>query len=124
MIDDRNTTPSSREFLDERLWNRDKNEFAWEMYLGPLYKGEAPEYAAPARARDLAGLPPAYTLVGELDLFRDETIEYCLRLMQAGVPVELHVYPGCYHGFDMSLDTEIGRRAENEIIMALKRALR
>lgn len=124
MIDDRNITPSSYEFTDGRLWNRAKNEFGWEMYLGSLYKGEVPIYAAPARAEDLSGLPPTYTLVGELDLFRDETIDYCARLLQAGVPTELHIYPGCYHGFDMSLTTDIGRRAEGEIIDALKRALR
>jgi acetyl esterase/lipase len=124
MIDDRNITPSSHEFLDSRFWNRAKNEFGWEAYLGPLYKGEdVPYYAAPARAADLSGLPPVYTCVGELDLFRDETIDYCSRLMQAGVSVELHVYPGCYHGFDMYLHTEVGRRAEQEIVQALKRAL-
>ncbi len=124
MIDDRNITPSSFEFTDGRLWNRAKNEFGWEMYLGPLYKGDVPFYAAPARAADLSGLPPAYTLVGELDLFRDETIDYCARLLRAGVPTELHIYPGCYHGFDMNLNTEIGRRAESEIIKALKDRLR
>ncbi len=123
MIDDRNITPSSLEFTDERFWNRAKNEFGWEMYLGELYKGEVPIYAAPSRATDLSGLPPAYTCVGELDLFRDETIDYCTRLLQAGVSVEFHVYPGCYHGFDMSLGTEIGKRAEGEIVQALKRAL-
>jgi acetyl esterase/lipase len=125
MIDDRNITPSSHEFTDERFWNRSKNEFGWEAYLGELYgSGKVPYWAAPARADDLSGLPPAYTCVGELDLFRDETVDYCTRLMQAGVAVELHIYPGCYHGFDMSLDTEIGRRAENEIVQALGRALK
>ena len=123
MIDDRNITPSSHEILDSRTWNRAKNEFGWEMYLGSLYKGEVPIYAAPARASDLTGLPPTYTCIGELDLFRDETIDYCARLLRAGVPTELHIYPGCYHAFDMFLTTEIGRRAENEIVQALKRAL-
>jgi acetyl esterase/lipase len=123
MIDDRNITPSSHEFVDDRFWNRAKNEFGWEMYLGNLYGGDVPYTAAPARATDLSGLPPAYTCVGELDLFRDETIDYCTRLMQAGVAVELHVYPGCYHAFDMNLNTEIGRRAEHEIVQTLKRAL-
>lgn len=123
MIDDRNSTPSSNEFTDSRFWNRAKNEFGWEMYLGALYKGDVPIYAAPSRAADLSGLPPTYTCVGELDLFRDETIDYCTRLMQAGVAVELHIYPGCYHAFDMSVDTEIGQRAENEIVQAIKRGL-
>lgn len=123
MIDDRNNTSSSHEFTDERFWNRAKNIFGWEAYLGPLYGGDVPIYAAPARAEDLSGLPPLYTLVGELDLFRDETIIYCTRLMQAGVAAEFHVYAGCYHGFDMMLNTEVGRRGESEIIQTLKRAL-
>jgi acetyl esterase/lipase len=59
MIDDRNISPSSHEILDEKFWNRAKNEFGWEMYLGSLYKAEVPIYAAPARAEDLTGLPPA-----------------------------------------------------------------
>ena len=76
----------------------------------------------PARAEDLSGLPPAYTIVGELDLFRDETIDYVARLLQAGVPTEFHIYPGCYHGFDM-FPSEIGRRAEAGLLDALRRAL-
>jgi acetyl esterase/lipase len=122
MIDDRNTTPSSREFTDPRVWSRDKNLAAWEMYLGPMYGGDVPPYAAPARAKDLSGLPPAYTIVGGLDLFRDETTDYVTRLMQAGVPVEYHIYPGCFHGFDM-FPCDVGRRAEAEFLAALKRAL-
>jgi acetyl esterase/lipase len=123
MIDDRNITPSSNEFLDDRFWNRDKNEFGWRMYLGELYGKNVPYTAAPARAIDLSLLPPAYVCIGELDLFRDETIDYCMRMMQAGVTTELHVFPGCFHGFDMNLNTEIGRQAEREIIQALKTAL-
>ena len=122
MIDDRNITPSSREFTDARVWSRDKNLAAWEMYLGPLYGGAVPGYAAPARATDLAGLPPTYTVVGALDLFRDETIDYVARLMQAGVPAELHIFPGCFHGFDM-FPCEVGRRATEELLGVLKRAL-
>lgn len=124
MIDDRNTTPSSREFTDPRVWSRDKNLFAWEMYLGALYGGDVSQYAAPARALDLSGLPPTYTCVGELDLFRDETIDYVAKLLQAGVPTEFHIYPGCFHGFDMfTAICEISRRAEKEFITVLKNAL-
>lgn len=57
-------------------------------------------YAAPARARDLSGLPPTLIQVGELDVFRDEDITYATRLLQAGAPTELHVLPGAYHGRD------------------------
>lgn len=124
MLDDRNQTASSREFTDPRIWSRDKNLFAWEQYLGPLYGDEEiSAYAAPARAQDLSCLPPTYTFVGELDLFRDETITYVTRLLQAGVPTEFHIYPGCFHGFDMFLQSDVSRRAENALLEALKRAL-
>ena len=60
-----------------------------------------PAYAAAARAVDLAGLPPAFVCVGTLDVFLDEDVDYAQRLNHAGVPTELHVYPGAPHGFDM-----------------------
>jgi acetyl esterase/lipase len=122
MIDDRNMTPSSWEITDPRMWNRAKNLASWEMYLGPLYGDVVSPYAAPSRADDLKDLPPTYTIVGELDLFRDETIDYIQRLSQAGVPTEFHLYPGCFHGFDM-MPCDVGRRAEQELLDALKRAL-
>ncbi|OOM30499.1 alpha/beta hydrolase [Clostridium beijerinckii] len=78
MIDDRNITPSSYEISKEnfpKLWNREQNQLAWSMYLGNIASEEVPSYAAPIRARNFTGLPPAYICVGELDLFRDETIE-------------------------------------------------
>lgn len=74
MIDDRSMTKSSNEITDGRVWNKDKNQLGWNMYLGGV--GEASPYAAPARATDLSGLPPTYTCVGDLDPFRDETIDY------------------------------------------------
>ncbi|NLA87806.1 MAG: alpha/beta hydrolase, partial [Clostridiales bacterium] len=125
MIDDRNITPSSHEITDPRTWSRDKNIFGWEAYLGELYGKDVPAYAAAARAADLKGLPPLYTYVGELDLFRDETIDYCARLLQAGVPAEIHVYPGCFHAFEMfTMMCNISRRAEAEYMTVLKNALR
>jgi acetyl esterase/lipase len=127
MIDDRNLTPSSFEIHREnfpRVWNREMNKLAWSMYLGAAANDEIPPYAAAARARDLTGLPPTYTCVGVLDPFRDETIEYATRLAQADVPVEFHLYPGCYHGFDgIYSDTAVGARARNEYIDAMARAL-
>ncbi len=128
MIDDRNITPSSYEINKEnfpKLWNREQNRLAWSMYLGDTAADEVTPYAAPARARDLTGLPPTYTCIGVLDLFRDETIEYVTRLAQADVPVEFHLYPGCYHGFETIFkDTEISRQARNEYIKALAHALK
>ncbi len=102
MIDDTNTTASSREITDIGLWDRDGNIEAWQWYLGDAHGGdEISPYAAPARATDLSGLPPAFIDVGDLDLFRDEALAYATRLLQAGVPVELHVNPGAYHGAEV-----------------------
>ncbi|MGE1109643.1 alpha/beta hydrolase [Bacillus wiedmannii] len=124
MIDDRNITPSTFEITDQKVWNREANISGWKMYLGSAYGEEVSPYAASARASDLTGLPPTYTCVGELDPFRDETIEYANRLLQAGVPTEFHVYPGGYHGFELIVpNAEISQRAEKEYISALKRAL-
>ncbi|QUL53309.1 alpha/beta hydrolase [Paenibacillus tritici] len=125
MLDDRNLTPSSHETTHPAVWNRANNLIAWEMYLGGPAGGEATSpYAAPGRAEHLAGLPPAYTCVGQLDPFRDETIEYVTRLAQAGVEVEFHLYPGGYHGFEHVVPTAgISRRAREEYIHALARAL-
>jgi acetyl esterase len=55
--------------------------------------------ASPARAQNLAGLPPAYVLTAGADPLRDEGTEYAARLSQAGVPVTTKHYPGQFHGF-------------------------
>ncbi|MEU7983487.1 alpha/beta hydrolase [Streptosporangium canum] len=125
MLDDRNTTPSSHEFAEAVVWNRAANLFGWAALLGDDAgtDGVSP-YAAPARATDLSGLPPAYIDVGELEVFRDECVDYAQRLVRAGVSTEFHLYPGAFHGFDMMLpDTEISRRAAAERVVALRRAL-
>jgi acetyl esterase/lipase len=94
MLDDRNETASSQEITDVGIWDRAGNIEAWAWYLGGK---PADQYAAPARAEDLAGLPPAFIDVGTVDLFRDEDIAFAQRLMAAGVPTEFHVNPGSYH---------------------------
>jgi triacylglycerol lipase len=99
MIDDRQITASSG--WDVPIWSPANNTFGWRSYLGELYGSpEVPPYAAPPRATDLSGLPPAFVCVGTLDGFCDEDIDYAARLIDAGVPTELHVYPGAPHGFD------------------------
>jgi acetyl esterase/lipase len=110
MLDDRQTTSSSR--LDGLpIWSRESNEFGWRSYLGDLYgHAELPPYAAPARAQDLVGLPPALVIVGGADGFRDEDVHYALRLNQSGVPTELHVLPGAPHGVQMFFDSVVARR--------------
>lgn len=107
MIDDTQSTASSQ--LDDLLvWPRGSNEFGWRSYLGDLYGTDhIPAYAAAARATDLSGLPPTFVSVGTADGFCDEDIAYANRLMQAGVPTELHVYPGAPHGVAFWPGTEI-----------------
>ena len=101
MLDDRELTVSSRTVSDPRVWNHQSNRIGWAAYLGRLTGDEVPAAAAPARATDLSGLPAAWIATTELDLFRDEDIDYARRLLEAGVPTELHVYPGGVHGFDL-----------------------
>jgi triacylglycerol lipase len=99
MLDDRQITPSSQQD-GLAVWNRNSNAFGWKSYLGELYgRDDLSDTAAPARATDLSGLPPAFVSVGAVDGFRDEDVDYALRLNRAGVPAELHVYPGACHGF-------------------------
>ena len=88
-----------REIQDPRSWNRTLMANAWDAYLGPARRGDVSPYAAPARADDLSGLPPAYLQVGALDVLRDENVEYAHRLLQAGVPTELHIYARTAHDF-------------------------
>jgi acetyl esterase/lipase len=122
-LDHRHITPSSQAVSDPRVWNRELALKAWKAYLGPRYEHDAPPYASPAMARDLSGLPPAYIAVCEIDLLRDEAIEYARKLYDAGVPTELHVFPGTFHSFDVCFPgTEISIRFNNEIVRALKRA--
>ncbi len=101
MLDDRQVTPSSQ--VDGLLvWSRQANTFGWRAYLGDRFgTDDVPEYAAAARAVDLSELPPAFVSVGAIDGFRDEAVDYAQRLNQAGVPCELHVYPGLPHGYGL-----------------------
>lgn len=125
MLDDRNNTPSSHEIVDLGVWDRDANLQAWQSLLGDRAGGaDVPGSAAAARANDLAGLPPTYIEVGELDLFRDESLDYAARLLRAGVPTEVHTDPGAYHAFDIiAPDAAVSRRALDRRVAALNRAL-
>lgn len=100
MLDDRNDSVSARQLEGHDTWDRRNNEIAWTAVLGEARGGEGVSpYAAPARAGDLSRLPPTYLDVGSCETFRDEVVDYALRLWHAGGDCELHVWPGGFHGF-------------------------
>jgi acetyl esterase/lipase len=108
MIDDRQVTTSSQ--LDDLpMWSREANGFGWRSYLGELYGTDrVPAYAAPARAENLAGLPPTFLCIGTADGFRDEVMTYAARLLAADVLTELHVYAGAPHAYQLFPNSEVG----------------
>lgn len=121
-LDDRLHTVSMTTFVDTPLFNRPAAESSWRHYLGDQL-GETSPYAAPARAADLSGLPPAYISTMEFDPLRDEGILYGLALLQAGVSCELHSFPGTFHGSSMVATAEVSRRIADELIAVLTRRL-
>ncbi|MEU8816213.1 alpha/beta hydrolase [Actinoplanes sp. NPDC048796] len=100
MLDDGDSTVSTRQIDGVGVADRALTRFGWNAYLGDRRGGDdVTIYAAPARAADLTGLPPAYIDCGSAEVFRDETVAYASRLWEAGVDAELHVWPGAFHGF-------------------------
>ena len=125
MLDDRNITHASHYVQHPKVWNRKLNLSGWTALLGEARgSDDVSPYASPARAEDLSGLPPACIMVGELDLFVDEDIDYAVRLIQAGVPTELHVFPGAFHGSELMLpEAATSRRWKTVQAEALRQAL-
>jgi len=125
MLDDRTCVAKDpNPYVGEFVWTPHNNRFGWASLLGKEPGGpDVSIYAAPARAADLSGLPPTFIATGALDLFLEENIEYARRLMRSGVPVELHVYPGAFHGFNLALDADVTKQAARDNKAALARAL-
>ncbi|MDR0592240.1 MAG: alpha/beta hydrolase, partial [Bifidobacteriaceae bacterium] len=99
MLDDRNQTASAKQ-MEGSVWDWRDNDFAWRLLLGDLSGGDlVSPYAAPARARDLGGLPPLFIDVGSAETFRDEVVDFAARVWRRGGDAELHVWPGGFHGF-------------------------
>ena len=121
-LDDRLETASMRAFVDTPLWHRPNAVLSWRYYLGDE-PGEVSPYAAPARATDLSGLPPAYVSTMEYDPLRDEGIEYALRLLRAGVSVELHSFAGTFHGSGLFAQAQVSKRVYAESLGVLAKAL-
>lgn len=129
MIDDRNTTVSSQQFTEGHghIWPRESNEFAWKAILGEGHadREDISPYSAPARATDLAGLPTTYIDVGSAEVFRDEDIKYALRLLEAGVQTELHVWRGGYHGYDtLAPESEVAKETTSTRSSWMRRILK
>ncbi|MFE7512122.1 alpha/beta hydrolase [Streptomyces sp. NPDC057540] len=119
-LDDRLETWSARNFTDTPWFHRGKAVASWQHYLGSR---PATPYAAPARAADLSGLPPAYVASAEFCPNRDEDIAYAVRLLRAGVSVEIHQWPGTFHGSQAILSAEVSQRQNAELGAVLRRAL-
>ena len=103
--------------LGEYVWTRANNRFAWTAYLGAT---EATAGPAPGLAPSVDGLPPTFILAGALDLFLGEDVDYALRLAGAGVPIELHVIAGAYHGFDMGGPSQCADQLTKLLLGALR----
>jgi acetyl esterase len=123
-LDDRLNTPSMLAYREDPQWNQRNLIFSWRSYLGtePGSAGVSP-YAAPARAADLSGVPSAFVTVCQFDPLRDEGIAYAQRLMDTGVPTELHHYAGTFHSSAIIEHAAVSRRMLTDQIAALRRGL-
>ena len=123
MLDERSGGPEAPgdPLLGEFIWRRQDNQDAWAAYLGGV---EPAAPAVPARADDLAGLPPAWLSTASLDLFLDEDIAYARRLLAAGVATELRVYPAACHSYSLARESAVAMRFENDYLDAIRRGLK
>jgi acetyl esterase/lipase len=125
MLDDRNDSYSARQMAGLGIWDIGSNQLGWDSLLGDARGGpDVSPYAAPARATDLSGLPPAYIDVGSAETFRDEDVEYATRIWQAGGQAELHVWPGGFHGFSsLAPQAQVSRDSAAPRLLWLRRLL-
>jgi acetyl esterase/lipase len=125
MLDDRNDTTSAWQMAGRGIWDRAMNETGWTALLGAARGGpDVSPYAAPARATDVSGLPPAFIDVGSAETFRDEAVTYASRIWQAGGVAELHVWPGGFHGFtNLAPQAALSRNAGAAQLNWLRRVL-
>jgi acetyl esterase/lipase len=126
MLDDRTgSTRAVPQHVGVLVWTPDRNRFGWSALLGePAGSRKVPYGSVPARVENLRGLPPTFIGVGSIDLFVREDIEYAERLIEVGVPTQLLVVPGAFHGFDGSApQAMISRQFTAAVNSALKRAL-
>jgi acetyl esterase len=123
-LDDRLDTPSMLAYTDTPVWHRDNAILSWTQYLGELAgTDDVPAYAAPGRCKDLSGLPSACVVVCEFDPLRDEGLAYAAALAQAGVSVELRLYPGTFHGSTLIGTAAISQRMTRDKLDTFRRVL-
>lgn len=125
MLDDRTTLRTELQSMPVKAWNTGSNHFGWSAYLGSAPGVDTPPlHAVPARRAALVGLPPAWLGVGTLDLFHDEDLDYARRLNAAGIPCQLEVVEGAFHGFDIiARQAPVSRAFRASYCEALRRAL-
>jgi acetyl esterase/lipase len=125
MLDDRELTHSSHELDGEGIWDRISNRTGWDALLGDRRGGPGVSiYAAPSRATDLSGLPPAFIDVGSVETFRDEDVAYATTMWQDGGDAELHVWPGGFHCFDLLVpNAELSEQARTARAAWVRRLL-
>jgi acetyl esterase/lipase len=123
MLDDRTCTNDVSPYAGEYIWDAKNNYLGWSSLLGhEPGKIEVAPYAVPARVEDLSALPPTLIIIGALDLFVDESMDFSQRLIHAGVPTELHVYPGAYHDFKSIKTARISKSMQDIKLAAMRRA--
>lgn len=116
MLDDRMQTESAKN-NNAPVWNSRSNYNTWKLFLGEDFgTNHVSEYAAPTRATDFSNLPPTATFVGDLESFRDETVQYVEKLREAGVEAHFKVFEGCYHAFDLMVPTSKVSKAATEFL--------
>jgi len=126
MLDYRNESASSHQFQNLGLWDRGSNDTGWNAYLGDSRaSGTVSPYASPFHAHNLSDLPPTFLDVGTLEVFRSEIVAFAEKLAQADVPVELHMWQGAFHGFDLTYpEAQVSREAmqarENWLLRLLR----
>jgi acetyl esterase/lipase len=120
MLDDRT---SEHPFTGKYVWPVASNQFGWDALLRGQDRANPSPYAVPGRAENLAGLPPIFLAVGSIDLFAGEILSLATRLVDAGVSVELHMYPGAYHGFALVADSCVAKSFHRDSTAALRRVM-
>lgn len=116
--------PYRNPITGEFVWTRASNQFGWDALLGNYSLGDARKgWFSPTLAEDLAGLPPTWIGTGSLDLFFDEDLDYARSLVAAGVPVELHSYPGAFHGFDIMASAGVAQAFKRDLLAGISRLL-